>query len=46
MKDLTVEIKTKFIDGWVSDGIEYALVQITVSNQTPELILFNSIEED
>ena len=46
MKEITVEIKTKIIDGWYHDGIEYALVEITVGKNEPELILFNSIEED
>jgi hypothetical protein len=45
-KEITIEVHTKLLDGWISDGIEYVLIEITVANNSPELYLFNSIEED
>lgn len=46
MSEFTIEIETKIVDGWISNSIEYALVEVKVGNNEPELILFNSIEED
>ncbi len=44
-EDLAITVDTKIMDGWIDDGIEYALVKITVGNMPSELYLFTLEDE-
>ena len=40
MPEITIKAVYKVIDGWYSDGSEYALVEMKIGATEPELILF------
>lgn len=40
MSEITIQVSWKVIDGWISQGVEYALVEIQFSKYEPQLRLF------
>lgn len=39
-KEFFIEVETKYLTGWIDNGVEYALAEIKIGNNEPELFLF------